>query len=109
MFLIAFGDSPVLRILDFFMVYEDLDYSMKQIAKNAGVGYSTLKMFWPTLVETGIMAHTRDVGNAKLYTLNLSSPAVKKFKKFYWEFTKQEAHKDLEKKGMVKKVVVKVR
>lgn len=39
------GDTPILRVLDFFMIYEEFDYSMTDIAKHAGIGYSTLKLF----------------------------------------------------------------
>lgn len=101
-FLEIFGDYPIYRILDFFMVYEDFDYSMKQIAKNSGVGYSTLKLFWNDLVKNDIVEFTRQIGNAKMYKINLGNPIVKKFKAFYWEVTKQRVHEELDKKAVVK-------
>ena len=48
-FLEIFGDSPMLKVLDFLIVNEDFDYSMTDIAANSGVGYSTLKLFWKKL------------------------------------------------------------
>ncbi len=91
-FLNIFGDSPVLRVLDFLVVNEDFDYSMTDIAQLSGVGYSTLKLFWNRLEESGIVANTRTVGKAKMYKLDISNPVVKKFRDFYWETTKQDVH-----------------
>ena len=45
-FLKIFGDSPLLRVMDFLVIHEEFDYSMTDIAKEAGIGYSTLKMFY---------------------------------------------------------------
>ena len=87
-FLKVFGNSPVLRVLDFLAVNEDFDYSMTDVAKLSGVGYATLKLFWNTLKQNGVVANTRNVGKAKMYRLNFANPVVRKFREFYWETTK---------------------
>ena len=97
-FLKIFGDSPVLRVLDFLIVNEDFDYSMTDIAKLSGVGYATLKLFWKELEKNGVVANTRSVGRAKMYRLNHASPVVKKFREFYWETTKRQVKTAIEKK-----------
>ena len=84
-----FGDTPILRVLDFLVINDDFDYSMTNIAELSGVGYATLKLFWSKLEKNKIVAKTREVGKAKLYKINTASPLVKKFKEFYWETTKQ--------------------
>jgi len=84
LFLKAYGNSPVLRVLDFFVTFQEYDYSMKDIAKNSRVGYTTLKLFWKSLVDRKIMSHTRVVGKAKMYKLNTTNPEVKEFIKLYW-------------------------
>lgn len=91
-FLELFGDSPILRIMDFLIVNEDFDYSMTDIASLSGVGYSTLKLFWNRLEKEGIIVNTRTVGKAKMYKLNVTNPIMKKFREFYWETTKQKIH-----------------
>jgi len=91
-FLQIFGDSPILRTLDFLVVNEDFDYSMTDIANLSGIGYSTLKLFWAKLEREGIVVNTRTVGKAKMYKLNLANPVIKKFRDFYWETTKQKVH-----------------
>lgn len=90
LFLRTFGDSPLLRVLDFFMVYEDFDYSMVDIARNSGVGYSTLKLFWSDLAKYNIVKQTRTIGKAKLYQLNKQNPVVQQFRKLYWTTVKQK-------------------
>lgn len=101
-FLEIFGDTPILRVLDFFVVNEEFDYSMTDIANLSGIGYSTLKLFWERLEREGIVTNTRTVGKAKMYRLNLANPIMKKFRDFYWETTKQHIHGKV-KEGMVVK------
>jgi len=100
-FLKIFGDSPILRVLDFLTVNEEFDYSMTDIASLSNVGYSTLKLFWNTLEDSRIIANTRIVGKAKMYKLDLSNPIVKKFREFYWETTKQAVHAGNEEKATI--------
>ena len=100
-FLQIFGDSPMLRVMDFLIVNEDFDYSMTDIASQSGVGYSTLKLFWRKLEESKIVKQTRAVGKAKMYRLNSENPIIKKFRDFYWETTRQSVHKHVKEKKMV--------
>ena len=99
-FLEMFGDYPLNRVLDFLITYEDFDYPMIEIAEKSGVGYSTLKQFWPTLVQYKIVIQERKIGNAKLYKLNFNNSVVKKFRDFYWEVTFKRTHELLEKEGI---------
>jgi len=101
-FLNTFGDSPILRVMDFLVVNEDFDYSMTDIASLSSVGYSTLKLFWNRLEKNRIVTQTRTVGKAKMYRLNLSNPVVKKFRDFYWETTRQKVHEKSKEKLVVR-------
>ncbi len=91
-FLQIFGDSPILRVLDFLIVNDDFDYSMTDIAELSGIGYATLKLFWPELEKNEIVIKTRDVGKAKLYKLNDKNIIVQKFKEFYWETVRHKVN-----------------
>ena len=93
LFLEVVGDSPVFRVLDFLTVNDDFDYSMTDIAKLSGVGYSTLKLFWPRLEKENIVSETRLVGKAKMYNLNENNLSVKKFKEFYWAIVKNKINR----------------
>ncbi|MBI4141146.1 hypothetical protein HY485_04890, partial [Candidatus Woesearchaeota archaeon] len=57
----------------------------------AGVGYSTLKMFWNELEKRKIVVKTRTIGKAKLYKLNTRNIVVQQFKKLYWMTTEKQA------------------
>ena len=94
-FLEIFGESPILKVLDFLIVNEDFDYSMTDIAEQSEVGYSTLKLFWNKLEKERIVVNTRTVGKAKMYKLNIANLVVKKFREFYWATTKQNVHTKL--------------
>lgn|SRR3989338_4527212 len=94
-FLQVFGNSPMLRVMDFLIVNEDFDYSMTDIASKSGIGYSTLKLFWKSMETNNIVKNTRIVGKAKMYRLNFSNPVVKKFRDFYWETTKQAVREEM--------------
>jgi len=71
--------SPVFRILDFLMDNKAYDYSKTDIAEGAGISRTTLSSSWDNLEKYGLVKETRVVGRAKMYKLNLNSPAVMKF------------------------------
>lgn len=93
LFLQAYGDNPKLRVMDFLITFQDYDYSMKEIAKNAGVGYTTLKEFWPEFIRRKIVKQIRKVGKAKMFKLNLENPEVQLFMKLYWTIIERQTDK----------------
>ena len=54
-----------------------VDASLTDIAEGAGINRVTLFRLWPKLEKLKIIVHTRDIGNAKLYKLNMDNPRVK--------------------------------
>ncbi|MBU0979841.1 MAG: hypothetical protein KJ709_03470 [Nanoarchaeota archaeon] len=100
-----FGDYPLIRVLDFLILGRDMDYSMTEICKNAGVGWTAFSELWPQLVDKDIVVLTRKIGNAKLFKLNASNPWVKELIRMDKVITKLETEKLLSKKQeiMVKK------
>lgn len=74
----AIDDTPKIKVLEFLIEGRELDYSISDIAEGAGIGRTTLFRIWNDFVELGIVKHTRDIGNARLYKLNLSNPFVNK-------------------------------
>jgi len=83
-FLQEVGDTPKHRIWSFLIVHAEYDYSMKDIARFAHVGYTTLKEIWKEFKERDIVTMTRVVGKAKMYKLNVKNPVVEKFIDYYW-------------------------
>ncbi len=84
------GKNPKNRVLDFLITYSDLDYSLKEISKYSGAGYSTVKVLIKKLVKDKWVVATRKISKVKLYKLNVNNPEVKKFIEFYWEVIESE-------------------
>ena len=78
------GNTVRNRIWNFFIVHSEFDYSMKDIARFSDVSYTALKEIWKDFIKRKIVVHTRDVGKARMYTLNRENPQVETFIHYYW-------------------------
>jgi len=79
------GDTPKIKVLEFFIEGRELDYSITDIAEGAEIGRTTLFRIWEDLIKNKIIVPTRQIGNAKLYKLNLENPFVKKLVEIFDE------------------------
>ena len=100
-FMEYFGTSPIIKVLDFLIEGKDFDYSMTEIAKKSGVGWSSFSRVWKKLLNKKIIVQTRTIGNARLFKLDTKNPAVQKLVKLDWELTKFETDKMLTKKKII--------
>ena len=98
LFIEFMGDSPMIRILDYLLTERELDFSITDMAENAGIGRATLYRIWDNLTKNKIIAHTRDIGKAKLFKLNAANPKIKKSIEIYDMLTVEELKKHAEKK-----------
>lgn len=78
LFIEFMGDSPTIRVLDYLLTERELDFSITDMAKNAGIGRATLYRIWADLIKNKIIVPTRIIGKAKLYKLNKDNPRVRK-------------------------------
>lgn len=92
-----FMSYPKIKVLDFLILSRDMDYSMSEIAKNSGVGWTAFSEIWPNLVKKEIVIPTRKIGNAKLFKLNTKNTWVKELIKMDKVITKLETEKFLSK------------
>ncbi len=81
----ALGDSPRIKVLEFFLEGRELDYSISDIAEGAEIGRTTLFRIWDDLLKSKILVFTRQIGNARLYKLNLTNPFIKKLAEIFDE------------------------
>ena len=79
----ALGDTPKIRVLEFLIEGRELDYSISDIAEGAEIGRTTLFRIWEDLIKTQMITPTRQIGNAKLYKLNLDNIFVKKLTEIF--------------------------
>ena len=81
----ALGDTPKIRVLEFLIGGRELDYSISDLAEGAEIGRTTLFRIWEDLKKTNIIKHTRIIGNAKLYKLNVENLFVEKIVELFDE------------------------
>ncbi len=67
------GDNPKIRVLEYLLEGRELDHSLTDIAEWAGIDRVTLFRLWPQITKEKIVIHTRNIGNAKLFKLNMKS------------------------------------
>ena len=92
------GASPMIKVMDYLITERELDFSITDMAENAGIGRATLYRIWDDLIENKIILHTRDIGKAKLFKLNVEDSKIKKLIEIYDMLTVEELRKHLETK-----------
>lgn len=107
LFLKKQGATPRNKVIDFLITYQEMDYSLKEIAKYSGAGYSTVKILIKKLVKDRWIAPTRKISKIVLYKLNVNNPEVKKFMDFYWEVIENEVQR--KEKIQLKTIISQVR
>jgi len=90
LFLMQFGDTPQLRVLDFLIENHFFDFPMTEIARGANVSYNSLKTFFPHLIKSEILVKTRRIGKSDYYKLNLENSFVKNLIKLDWILMKRD-------------------
>jgi len=93
-----FGDTPQLRVFDFLIDNHFFDFPMTEIARGANVSYNSLKMFFPKLIETGIIAKTRRIGKSDYYKFNMENNFVQNIIKLDWMLVKKDLFKEIPEK-----------
>lgn len=83
LFIKFMGDSPTIRVLDYLLTVREVDFSITDIAENAGIGRATLYRIWDDLIANKILLPTREIGRAKLFKLDMSNPKIKKLAEIY--------------------------
>ncbi len=71
------GESPTLRIIDFFLDNPLSDYSKNEIAKKLAMSRVTFFKYWKELEKSGALIVTRKIGRATLYKLDRTNEVVK--------------------------------
>ena len=88
-FLECFGDTPQLRILDFFIGNYFFDFPLTEIARESNVSYNSLKIIFPKFLKTGILIKTRRIGKSDYYKLNIENSFIKNLMKLDWMLVKK--------------------
>jgi len=87
-FLMQFGDTPQLRVMDFLIENHFFDYPMTEIARESNVSYNSIITFFNNFIKSGIIVKTRKVGKSDYYKLNMKNPFVLDLVRLDWSLTK---------------------
>ena len=88
-FLMQFGDTPQLRVIDFLIGFHFFDYPLTEIARESNVSYNSLKSFFEQFVSSGVVCKTRKIGKSDYYKLNMDNSFVKNLIRLDWSLTKK--------------------
>jgi DNA-binding transcriptional ArsR family regulator len=88
------GDSPKLRIIDFFLDNPMFDFTKKEVIEALGMSKQTLYKYFPDLEEYGVVEVSRKIGKAKLYKINLKHPLVSMLREYEKKISLQIAEKE---------------
>ena len=95
-FLEYVGDTPQLRILDFFIGNYFFDFPLTEIARESEISYNSLKTILPKLLEREILIKSRRIGKSDYYKFNMENEFVKNIIKIAWALTKKDLFKENE-------------
>lgn len=87
------GDTPKIRVLEYLLEGRELDHSIGDIAEGAGINRVTLFRLWPKIEKSRLVVHTRDIGNAKLFKLNMGNSYVKSLVELFDKLVNEEFKK----------------
>ena len=87
------GDSPKLRIIDFFLDNPLFDFTKKEIIEAIGMSKQTFYKYFPDLEKQGIVIVSRKIGKAKLYKLNPKHPLIETLREYEKKTSLQTAEK----------------
>ena len=90
LFLMQFGDTPQLRVLDFLIDNHFFDFPMTQIAKGSNVSYNSLKAFFNDFIKREIIYKTRKIGKSDYYKLNMKNSFIINLIKLDWILVKKK-------------------
>ncbi len=88
------GESPKLRIVDFFMDNPLFDFTKKEVIEALGMSKQTFYKYFADIEEYGIVSRTRKIGRATLYRINPQHPLVSMLKEYETKVSLQIAERE---------------
>ena len=76
-----FGNSGLVKVLDFLLENRFWDYTKTDIAKHSGLSRTQLYRIWENIARAHLVKASRKIGATTLYQTNLESPIMKKLEK----------------------------
>lgn len=96
----ALGDSPKLRIIDFFLDNPFFDFTKKEVIEALGMSKQTFYKYFRDLEAYEIVKVSRRIGRAKLYRINLDHPLVEMLRRYEEKLSLMLAEKEAGKRAV---------
>ena len=90
-----FGETALVKILDFFLENRFWDYTKAEVARESGVSRVQLYRVWPVLEKLEIVQASRRIGAATLYRANTESPVFRKLSELSLEVASKTAEETI--------------
>jgi len=71
------GDSPYIRVLDYFIANDTYDCSLQDAAEGTQLSRNTIRKVLNEMLELKIIKPTRNVGKAKMFQINKANEYAK--------------------------------
>jgi hypothetical protein len=91
------GDSPKLRIMDFFLDNPLFDFTKKEVIEALGMSKLTFYKYFKDIEVYGMVKVSRKIGRASLYKINFENPMVKMLKEYETQLSLQIAEQEAKK------------
>lgn len=99
-FVELFGETPFIKVLDFFLTFSDFDYSKTEVARETNVSRITIERIWRHLIKKSYLIKSRQVGRAELYKLNKQNPEIRLLKQLDLGLASMRADREIEAKAV---------
>jgi len=90
-----FGQSPEVRLIDFFLDHPLNDFMQQEIAERTGMNKRTISKKLPSMLVNGVIIMTRTIGKAKLFKLKSESLIIKRIRELEKSISIEAAQKEL--------------
>ena len=94
------GESPKLRMVDFFMDNPLTDFTKKEVIDALGMSKQTFYKYFKDLQEYDVVNVSRKIGKASLYKINPEHPMVTMLRDYEKKLSIQIAEKEEEKQAI---------
>ena len=91
------GESPKLKMVDFFMDNPFFDFTKKEVIEALGMSKQTFYKYFGDIEKYDIVRVSRRIGKARLYKINLKHPLVEMLRDYETKLSLQIAEKEEEK------------
>ena len=91
------GESPKLRIIDFFLDNPLFDFTKKEVIEALGMSKQTFYKYFADIEKYGIVEVSRKIGRARLYKINLKHPLVSMLREYETKISLQIAEEEAKK------------